>query len=79
MKLFAENRNVKVVDDIEVIMRPKARLSEGMAGRIQASARTMLTAGRKHGIHKCYLNGSEKGQGNVNTRPRTFLPFVCEE
>ena len=36
MKLFAENRNVKVVDDIEVIMRPKARLSEGMAGRIQA-------------------------------------------
>ena len=44
----------------------------------------MVKDGRKpgdQGIYKCYLevqrNGSENREGDVNTKPYTFGPFVC--
>jgi hypothetical protein len=36
-----------VVDDLEAMMRPKARLSKGMVGSMRASAAAILKAGRK--------------------------------
>jgi len=51
--LFVEKGDVDVVDDFEAIT--KTRLNDGIVGRMQASAMTMLRAGRKYGIYKCYL------------------------
>jgi hypothetical protein len=73
---MAADRNVAVVDGLEAIMRPKARLSKGIVGTMQASA----MAWRKPDSHGIYatLNGSEKGEENVNTKLCTFVPFMCE-
>jgi hypothetical protein len=60
---MAADRNVAVVDGLEAIMRPKARLRKGIVGTMQASA---------------MANGSEKGEENVNTKLCTFVPFMCE-
>lgn len=82
---MTEHRNVAVVDTFEATTRHRARLRKGMVGRMQARAMAILKAGRKpdgHGMHILYinatLNGSEKGKGNVNTKLRTFAPFVSE-
>jgi hypothetical protein len=51
---MSDNRNV-AVNDFEAIMRPKARLSKCMVGRMLSME--ILTAGRKpdgHGVYKCY-------------------------
>ena len=67
---MAESSNVAVVDG--------PRLSKGLVGRMQASALAMLKAGRKHGICKFYPEWVREREGNVDTRPRTFVPFMCE-
>ena len=67
---MAENRNVAVVDDFEA--------SKGMVGRIQASAMEMGASLTVTGYMNATLNESENGNGNINTTPRTFVPFVYE-
>ena len=64
-----------MVDDFEAIMIPKARLSEGIVGRMRASAMT-LTAGRKHGIYKYYLNGSEAARRGECQHKTTYLCVI---
>ena len=49
-----ENRNDTVVDDFEAIMRPKARLSKGVVGRVQVSKMAIPEAGRMHIICERY-------------------------
>ena len=75
---MAEHSNDTVMDDFEAIMTPKARLSKGMVGRVQASTMAMLQAGEGMAYVKATLNRSEKEEGNVISRPRTIGPIVCE-
>ena len=51
---MTEHSNDIMVDNFEAIMTPKARLSKGMVGRVQASVMAMPQAGRRHGICKGY-------------------------
>jgi hypothetical protein len=43
---MVENRNVAVMDDLEVIMRPQARLSKGMVAMMQANAKAEVKVGK---------------------------------
>ena len=74
---MAENKNVAMVDDLEAIVRPTARLGNGMVGRMQTSA-TRMAMGEGPTVTEyinATLNGSEECPrktmylSNLSTKP----------